>query len=151
LIQNLCYGVILLLFSTGAMASDKKVTFLKKLEMAEGNYQVSKGSNKNCQEGMLTGVKGSFKNGFRLGQQIYFGPMNEKMEKETKTSCRVENKFKYDANQITQITELSRCPGEFKKDEGTSTSVLTINGSQVNYTIQESGFKCTFKKLKVRK
>lgn len=149
MIQNICYGVILLLFSSASFASSKKVNFLKKLKSAEGTYKVSVGSHKSCSEGMLQAVGGSFERGIRLGQDIYFGPMDEPLEKETKSSCRVQNKFKFESNKLTQITELSKCPGELKKDEGISTSVLMIEGSVVKFSNLESHLNCTFKRSKV--
>jgi hypothetical protein len=148
LIQKNIYIFILVLFSSNLIAKEKirKTEFYKNFKQAVGEYEVVKGSSKNCSGGALTIVNGKIEKGIRLGQHMFIGPFDEPLEKESKSSCRVKSHYSFYSRSVVQNTILSNCPRESKIDEGVSVSTFSIEDKVVKFTVKESGFTCVYKK-----
>ena len=146
--------IFLIVIAQLAFAITPKEIFTKKVKQALGEYKlsVSPKSEKTCSSGNLAYIGKDINDGLRLGHHIFLGPFSKQGDiSESEDYCKINLKFKFTESSLIEITELSKCPKEAKKDEGKITKVLEINNNRITYKILESNTKCEYKKVELSK
>lgn len=144
------YIIICLLLATHLTSLASSMDeFLKSVQKAEGSYRVLEKNSVFCDDSDIRFIGSDKSKGFRIGAQISFGPLSDKVQTSKSTnSCHYTKSFKYTKNSVTQVSKVHDCDKAHKFEEAVSTQTLTFKDDKAHYLSKESGIMCSFKKIK---
>lgn len=143
------FSLFLVFITQGFSSSLGFKSFETTFKSSLGVYKLEKNSHRNCSDGQLRAIKDDFKNGFRLGQSIYFGPFDELSQVEKlRSGCKMTTHFIFSKNSIKERTLYENCKEQTGKIKTASEKQLIIDKKLIHYQVKDSDYKCHFKRIR---